>query len=389
MAVAGRPDGLLASAGADGRVILWTTRPSTNTLTDPSIEAASRVGFSQDGRRLMVADGNGVVLFDVARRARLGQLDGPADAAITPDGRTVATGGVGSVVALYDLDSRKLEGRLRWAPRQLRVATFGVEISPDGRQLVEKSQLLRPGKKQGELGYKEQYLVVWDLPGRRTLRRLRIGPPAFYGLDTDSDLAFSPDSRVLAYARDDSAKVGDPDLDRVALWDTRDRRELEVVDAPGVEALAFGRGGDVLALGFIDRVELRDAHHPGSVLQTIRVPKWTAQNLAVSPDGRLLATSGSQGALLWELGRPGDLPVLAGTLVDRQDLGSGGLDSDVAFSPDGRHLAVADDGSEIYLWDLDAGSWTQTLCHMLDRGFTGPERRRFFPDGRVPPTCEG
>jgi Tol biopolymer transport system component len=60
-----------------------------------------------------------------------------------------------------------------------------------------------------------------------------------------------------------------------------------------------------------------------------------------------------------------------------------------AFSPDGRHLAVADDGSEIFLWDLDAGSWTQTLCHMLDRGFTGPERRRFFPDGRVPPTCEG
>jgi hypothetical protein len=76
--------------------------------------------------------------------------------------------------------------------------------------------------------------------------------------------------------------------------------------------------------------------------------------------------------------------------VNRDDIGSGSTDPDIAFSPDSRLLAVADGGPEIILWDLkDTDGWRHSLCQMLDRGFSDQERRRFFRDSPVPEPCPG
>jgi WD40 repeat protein len=390
LGLAGRRDGTVASAGADGRAILWTTRANLNTLTDASVDGAERVAFSRDGRRLVVVDRDGIVVFDVASRARVGRLEGPVDAAVSPDGRTLASAGVGSVVALYDLDTRRLVGRLRWAAKGLSVLDAGVEVSPDGNWLAEKSQALRPEDASRQAAdFQEQVVVVWDLPRRTRVAELRAGPPAFYGGDTDSDVAFGPDGGVLAFARNDARTFKDEDVDRVALWDVRGRRELGAFDAPGVQALAFAPSGDVLAAGYQDRIELRDARSL-AVRQTFRVPQSTALSLSFSSDGRLLAASGFKGALLWDVSDPARVPVLAGSLVDRDGLGSGGLDSDIAFGPDGRLVAVADAGPEVVLWDLeDTDGWRRSLCQMVDRGLSDQERQRFFTDGPVPSPCPG
>ena len=107
----------------------------------------------------------------------------------------------------------------------------------------------------------------------------------------------------------------------------------------------------------------------------------------ISPDGRWLATISSEGARLWEVGDVAVPPVRAGALVDREI--SGAFDVTVAFSPDGRQLAVADGGPEVVLWDLNEQAWRRTLCQLVDRDFTEPELQRFFPGGRPEPACEG
>ena len=386
-ALARRGDGSVATAGQDGRVILWTTRPNTATFSDPSIDGARRVAFGGDGRRLLVADRDGIALFDVPSRKRIGQLELANEAALTPDGKTLASGGVGSAIALYDVGSRQLVAQLRWAPEGLSVQNYGVEISPDGRWLVEKSQALRRLDKTGnKADFKEQVLVVWDLPRRRQLAQLRAGPSAVYLGDTDTDVAFSPDSGVLAFARNDAATYRAPDIDRVALWDVQAQRELRAFDAQEVDSLAFGPTGGVLAVGYPDRIELRDTRTT-AVLQTLRNPEGRTWDLAFSPDGRWLATIDSEGARLWGVGDVATPPVQAGALVDRDT--SGAFDVAVAFSPDGRLLAVADGDPEVILWDLNEGSWRRTLCQLVDRDFTDQERRRFFPGGQTEPTCEG
>jgi WD40 repeat protein len=383
-ALARRGDGSLATVSKDGRVILWTTRPNTATLSDPSIQGARRAAFSRDGRRLLVADRDGISLFDVASRKRTAQLERARDAVLTPDGRTMAAGGMGSVIALYDLGSRQLVGRLHWASEGLSVANYGVEISPDGRWLVEKSQAYRPlDKARNEASFQEQVLVVWDLPQRRKAAQLRAGPSAVYLGDTDSDVAFSPDG-ILAFARDDAATHGAPDRDRVALWNPRTQRELGVFDADEVVSLAFGPNDDVLAVGYPDRIELRDARST-ALLQTLRNQGDLTWDLSFSPDGHWLATIGSQGARLWEVGDPAAPPVRAGAISDRETTGN--FDVSVDFSPDGRLLAVADGGPEVILWDLDEHSWRETLCSLVDRDFSDAERHRFFPGGQTKPTC--
>ena len=149
-------------------------------------------------------------------------------------------GGAGSVVTLYDLASRRRVAELRWVPKGMNMLNYGVQISPDRRWLVEKSQSMRwLDKVKEEASLKEQVLVVWELPGRAKLAELRAGPSANYLGDNDTDVAFSPDSRLLAVAD------GGPE---VVLWDLDQRKwrrtlcEMVDRDLTGQERRRFLRG---------------------------------------------------------------------------------------------------------------------------------------------------
>jgi WD40 repeat protein len=66
--------------------------------------------------------------------------------------------------------------------------------------------------------------------------------------------------------------------------------------------------------------------------------------VAFSPDGRLLATTGGDGAVkLWS--------VSTGRTLHRLEGGTNWLCS-VAFSPDGKTLAATGGGDDVQLWDL-------------------------------------
>jgi WD40 repeat protein len=155
-------------------------------------------------------------------------------------------------------------------------------------------------------------------------------------------VAFTPDGKTLASARG----VG-PAL----LWDVSagpGRGGFRAAGAGNCQALAFLPGGTTLALALDDATVVLWDVARGKSRALLRGHKQAVTRVAVSPDGKLLASTGFRfGAgpgelILWDLGNGNRMTALAG---------HAGPVNALAFSPDGRLLASAGDDQTVRLWD--------------------------------------
>jgi WD40 repeat protein len=78
-----------------------------------------------------------------------------------------------------------------------------------------------------------------------------------------------------------------------------------------------------------------------------------ANALATSPDGKLLASAGADGAVrVWNLARQGEV---AAIFAVKKDDAVVSLPTSVAFAPDGKQLAAGDAKGVIRVWDVQVG----------------------------------
>jgi RNA polymerase sigma factor (sigma-70 family) len=434
------PDGTALATGSyfdDELLRLWD--PATGKAL--GVLAGYAFAFSPDSRKIVsvAPDKEAIRFWDVATQKQVaglkGSSQGAGSVAFSPDGKVLATGNEGGTISLWDLTASKElrrwqahgspittvafspDGRILVSgayegscPRLWDVAT-GTEISPttgspgpvhwltytpDGRGLLSASPekvLLRwdlaTGREDrwldwstdGHWGFMPapngRRVATWGWPDHPVQlceaatgkgHPLPLTVPTWESGHQWTPLAFSPDGKLLAGAGSGGA---------IHLLDVASGREQRHFGKyrETIQALTFSTDGKFLAVAAADH----DEHATiglwevatGKDRHTLDAPGFV-NFLSFSPDGQLLGTSGGPygPVRLWDVSRGKELYKLG---EDRGEA-SGGL----AFSPDGRLLAVASPLRPTIIWE----TWTGRQVRQLRGQMCGAASVCFSPDGR-------
>jgi WD40 repeat protein len=394
-------DGHRLAVGTEGRVVwldLMTWKQASAPLLVDHNSVPDRLALSPDGRLLAMittsattggaAGRSTAVLWDLASRRRIRTLDADGALAFSPDSRTLAVSHQqrGEILLLDPAT-----GKHRRTLTGHTAGVLGLRFSHDGATLASAGW--------------DDTAIVWDLATGRARETLRGHTAAVTGV------AFSPDDRTLYTASWDQ---------RVIVWDLAgDRRLGRLFTAGGwVSSRGFGTSQSVgndaglLASAHDDgTVTLVDLARRTPVGPPLRAHRGAVRAVALSRDGRLLATADAHSVIVWDLAtrRPTRPPIQAFTdilalaispdgrmLAIGDDLGRVTLRaltsasakrrvlqaaeaSNFQFSPDGTILAVARYTGEVWLWRVTDHS----LLHRLPADRTQASALAFTPDGRT------
>jgi dipeptidyl aminopeptidase/acylaminoacyl peptidase len=194
-------------------------------------------------------------------------------------------------------------------PHSATTAVSSLAFSPDGRTLVASQKGI---------------LTFWD----SSTRHLSEGMPQ---VTRAVAFAFSPDGKTLAYTTNGE----------VLLWDRGEHREAgRIKPADGAFGIAYSPDSKHLVVGG-DKglVTLWDISSPSKPLREVHGSTYPVRQVALSPDGQLVAAKFDDGPVrVWDGGLNAELSLNWDAAKDMPRATA------FAFSPDGRFLAVGLDG---------------------------------------------
>jgi WD40 repeat protein/serine/threonine protein kinase len=390
-ALAFSPDGKLVASGSEDHTARLWDAATGNPLQvfrghDDKVHS---VAFAPDGTRIVTTSADGTVRqWDVTTGQPVGipyrgHHHETRTAVYSPDGLRIASGGHDGSVHLWRAEDQKNLGVFHGHKQEILQLAF----SPDGRQLASAAQdqtarLWEVGDESSPVLFRSHgsyiYPVAYSPDGKwiasgswdSTVRLwdAQTGAPGLILCHPNRvvrTLAFGPDSSWLVTGCDEEA--------RLFLWDLttgRQRKEIPVavkslgalaVSPDGTRIAAQDRTGALFISDTATGQEIASARLPGILLRT---------PLAYSPDGRYLALAAESAVVgLWD--------------TQRQEItvrlkGHTGEVYSVAFSPDGSRLVSASEDRTVRLWEVPSGAPRGVLEGHTEEVFAAV----FHPDGR-------
>jgi len=392
--VAFGPDGrTLYTTSADSTARIWdvagyrrVARPFRTTSANDTDGSSPRAfALSPDGHTLAAARRDGRVdLIDAETLRRTGGFEAfagrPALAIeYSPDGGQVAVAGQGGDVGVWDAGSEKRVGPLLSAPRgPTNVNTHNVRALAFGR-----GGLLAAAAEGGH-GTGEDAVRIWDLDGRKPIRRpLHLPLPGLAAVGDEDlvpqvrGLAFTPDGSRLAIAFGAPIAAGPAG---VKVLDVRSDETLATLRAHELGSVAFSPDGSLLAGGELDGDVLLWATDGWGRVGAPLASGGDDPSVAFSPDGRTLATSDRNGAVaLWDVASQQAVgPPLPG-LPDAR--------TTARFTPDGARLFALSETGRAIRWEVDPELWLQRACALAGGGLTAEQWAELVPEQDYVSAC--
>ena len=343
-------DGALIVFAQDGVLRFFDAATGRERVANPEAHESgvSIVRYTRDGRSVISAGDDGTIrLWDVAggRQQRVLREAGPVHVlAIAADGKTLATAVQmpAEGVSLWDLTTGIK--RENWPEHGAIIGAEALAFSPDGASLYvfDRDQVLR----------------VFDIAtGReRDVEQpmMNLGDEAQLGV-AFRGAGFSPGNLFVAASTNQTASVADLATGRERLttpgsaWGfTPDGQSLAVAIAGSPEISPLADGSYRAFDPMIDAIDLVD-------LTTFARRRVTTSGdsvaaVAFSPDGKVLAVAGGWANPIIRLYEIGESREIGQFRCPARISHAGGL----AFSPDGRSLATGLDDTTVLIWDVAA-----------------------------------
>ena len=342
-------DHILAIAGGY-HVQLWdTVSGQLKTTLTGHTSSISDVAFSSDGRTLASSSNfSEIRLWDVDsgqyKNSLWGHTAYVTSLSFSPDGQTLASGSSDETIRLWDTVNEHHKATLKHTS-----FVKDITFSPDGQVLASVSS--------------DGTVKLWNaMNGQHKV----IFEHKFWG----KRVAFSPDGQVLAIGVSNG----------VQLWDVNTmqlKKTLAQEQVRWVSEVTFSPDGQALAITDHAGVHLwhvqRDQHST-TLPHIARI-----HDIALHPDGQTLATSTSAYEIwLWDthtgtyIGKY-ETPLIENTRYTFEN---------IAFSPDGRMLAGMIDKNTV-LWDAANGQHKATLKHTEFKHTESVWVIAFSPDGQT------
>jgi len=288
--------------------------------------------FSPNRKTLLIGDSSAVRLWDVATGRPLGPplqhpnkhpnkvIDLNSDVALSPDGKTVLTGGVWDNTARL-WDGQTGEAVLAPLHHEGLGSVNAVAFSPDGKMVLTAS---------GGISR------LWETDTGKLVGQLRQNVPSGMAV------AFSPDGKAVLTG----------DIHNTArLWETATAKPLTppLKHQGRIWAVAFSPDGKMVLTGSNNGTRLWEVATGKCSLTLPHLGPFWVRFVAISPDGKMLLTGTDQGrygeSRLWDVvtGKPIGPPI-------QHQAGLGVL----TFNPDGKTVLILRNDGTLVLWEVPA-----------------------------------
>jgi WD40 repeat protein len=360
---------VLAVAGHDDAVALWDTQTRRLRAELRGDSPFYAVAFDSDGSLLAGAEQSGAVIIWNApafqRIAVLGPASGASVNAVafSPNGRVIATAGLDDAVTLWSTSTHRIlraygtghtVSALAFSPNGVFLAAAGSDhsirewnLSPhhagvrvlSGHSAPVRAVAFSPDSAVLASASDDGTVRLWNPSTAALLGAQTIGASGSVKVDA---LAFSPSGRLLASGGRD---------DVVRLWDVPTLASAGVLTGPAgtVSGVAFSPDGHVLAGAALDgTVSTWQVHEPAQSGDVATVTVATAVAA-----GQIAATTGDGSAVtLWKALKSGQPAAYATIPYPARHHGKslGTRAEDIALTPDGSVLAVAELNGQVQLW---------------------------------------